>query len=98
MKTVDKVLGANGESPPFFVIGNCDIIINGLTSGSVKLQYLLTETDELPVPAWTDYPEGTFSADIFKTIFISSTGVQCKFVGVSNNAGVYVRLSRFLNT
>ena len=94
---VDKVIGVDEASPSFLVVGNCDVLVQGLTSGSVVLQYKLTKTDELPSPAWTNFPDGVFTADTYKTVFISEHGVQCRLLGVSNNASVYVRLSRYLN-
>lgn len=94
---VDAVLGVGEESPDFLVVGNCDICIQGLTSGAIQLQYKLTPTTALPAPTWKNFPDGTFTSDDYKTIFISEHGVQCKLSGVANNAGVYVRLSRYLN-
>jgi len=94
---IDAVLAAGEESVPFMVVGNCDILVSGLTAGSVALQYKLTPTTALPDPQWTLFPEGTFTTDIYKTVFISEHGVLCKLVGQGNNAGTYVRLSRYLN-
>jgi len=94
MDYIDVVLGANESSDKFHVTGYCDVIISGLTSGAVKLQYLLHPTAALPIPAWTDFPEGSFSENTFKTIYLCSHGVYFKFVGVANNAGVYVKIAR----
>jgi hypothetical protein len=94
---VDAVLGVDESSPAFLVVGNCDVVVQGLTSGAVKLQYKLTKTAALPSPAWTDMPDSTFTVDTYKTIFISEHGVTCRLTGASNNAGVYVRLAKFLN-
>ena len=94
---VDKVIGVDEASGAFLVVGNCDILVQGLTSGEVVLQYKLTKTTELPTPGWEQFPDGVFTADVYKTVFISEHGVQCRLQGVSNNADVYVRLSRFLN-
>jgi len=94
MDYIDVVLGANESSNKFHVTGYCDVIISGLTSGAVKLQYLLHPTVALPVPAWTDFPDGSFSTNLFSTIFLSSHGVYFRWVGVSNNAGVYVKIAR----
>ena len=91
---MDDVLGVDATSPEIHVTGYCDIVIQGLTSGSVKLQYLLNKTTALPSPVWTDFPDGSFSTDLFNTIFLSSHGVYFKWVGVGNNAGVYVKIAR----
>lgn len=93
----DKLLGVGEECDEIIVIGQCDIVIHGLTSGSVKLQYKLTDSDEIPDNNFWDHPIGVFSGDVFKTIFVSSIGVKCKLVGVGNNSGTYVRISRHLN-
>lgn len=95
--TTDKTLGVDEECDEIIVIGKCDIVVHGLTTGSVKLQYKLTETDELPSPTYWDHPIGEFTEDTFCTIFVSSVGVKCKLIGATNNDGVYVRLSRHLN-
>jgi len=94
MDYIDAVLAANASSGEIHVTGYCDIVVQGLTSGSVKLQYLLNKTTALPAPAWTDFPDGSFSTNLFSTIFLSSHGVYFKWVGVSNNAGVYVKIAR----
>ena len=97
MHSVDSVLGVGESSPSMLLVGNCDVVVSGLSAGAVKLQYLLTPTTALPSPAWTDFPDGSFTEDIYKTIFVSEHGVQFRFTGVANNAGVYVRLARYLN-
>lgn len=89
---VDATLGLNEETAAFMLVGHCDIWISGLTSGDVKLQVLFPNE-----VAYRDVPSGSFSADTFKNFFISEHGVKAKLVGVSNNAGVYVRMGRFLN-
>ena len=94
---IDAVLGVNGISPSFLLVGNCDVIVSGLTAGAVKLQYRLSPTVALPAPAWTDFPDGSFSANVYQTIFISDHGVIFRLVGVANNAGVYVRMAKFMN-
>ena len=91
---MDDVLGIGATSPEIHVTGYCDIVIQGLTSGSVKLQYLLSKTTELPAPVWTDFPDGSFTTDTFSTMFMSAVGVYFRFVGVTNNAGVYVKIAR----
>lgn len=91
---MDVVLGVGGTSPEIHVTGYCDLVIQGLTSGVVKLQYLLNKTAALPAPAWTDFPDGSFSANTFQTIFMSAIGVYFRLVGVANNAGVYVKVAR----
>lgn len=97
MHCVDAVIDENESSPSMLLVGNCDIVISGLTSGSVKLQYLLPPTVALPSPAWTDYPADAFTEDAYKTLFISEHGVQFRLTGVSNNDSVYVRMARYLN-
>lgn len=88
----EATLGADETSGTFLIIGNCDIWVSGLTSGTVKLQLLFPRKT-----TWLDVPDGTYTDDTMKTIFISEDGVRCRLVGVSNNAGVYVRMGRFLN-
>jgi len=94
---MDAVLGVGDTSPEFHVVGYCDLVIQGLTSGAVKLQYLLDKTTALPSPAWTDFPDGSFSTNIFNTVFLSQHGVYMRFVGVANNAGTYVKIAWHLN-
>ena len=93
---VDAVLGANESTDDFLVVGLCDVIVDGLSSGGVTLQYKLQPSTALPSPAWTTFPEGEFTEDTYKTVFISEHGVKCRLTGVSNNAGVYGRLARHL--
>jgi hypothetical protein len=97
LRIVDAELDENDSSPSFLAVGYCDVVISGLTSGSVKLQYLLKPTTALPSPAWTDMPEGSFSADTYTTLFFSEHGVNLRLTGVSNNDGVYVRMASFVN-
>lgn len=97
MHSVDTILAANASSAAFLTVGYCDIVISGLTSGSVKLQYKLPPTAVLTAPAWTDFPDGSFTEDAYRTIFVSEHGVQMRLTGVSNNANVYVRLARYIN-
>lgn len=89
---VDATLGAGESTGAFLVIGMCDLWISGLTSGSVKLQLQFPGDS-----SWRDVPDGSFTTDTYKTIFISEHGVKCRLTGVSNNAGVYARLGKFLN-
>lgn len=96
-QVVDAVLGAGESSEGIVVVGQCDILVSGLTGGQVNLQYKLSKTPNLPSPDWTDFPEGSFTSDVYKTVFISEHGIKCRLTGVGNNAGVYVRLGRFLN-
>lgn len=99
MSYTDKTLTAGGETPAFTIIGNCDILIKGLTAGSVKLQYLLPPSTENPSPTWEDWPssDGEFTEDGWSTVFLSESNIRFKLVGSSNNAGAYVRFGRFLN-
>jgi hypothetical protein len=83
-------LGAGESSRYFLVNGNCDILISGLTAGSVKLEALF-QGEVAPI----DLPGGSFNADIFETIFISEDQVRLRFTGVGNNAGVVVRFGRY---
>lgn len=92
---IDKVLGVGESTDSITIFGNCDVIVEGLSSGSVKLQYKLTATTELPSPQWKDFPSGTFSSDVFKTVHIAGSQVEVRLTGVSNNAGVYVRIDSF---
>ena len=94
---VDAVLGVNGTSPTALLVGNCDVVVQGLLAGAVKLQYKLTPTTALPSPAWVDFPDGSFTTDTYMTVFISDHGVLFRLQGVSNNDGVYVRMAKFMN-
>ncbi len=94
---VDKLLGAGESTDGILMVGYCDFLISGLSSGAVKLQYLLKPTAVLIAPTWTDFPDMSFTADVYKTVFISEHGTLLRLTGVANNAGVYCRLSRFLN-
>lgn len=87
-KLVDTIGGV--ESTDWFIIqGTCDLFVSGLTSGSVKLQILFQgETVE------KDWPEGEFADNVYKTLFISEEQAKVRVIGVSCNAGVYVRLGR----
>lgn len=84
-----STLAANGSSSYLIINGSCDILVKGLTAGSIKLQAIFPE-DTTPI----DIPDGSFTADVFKTIFISEDQVKVRLTGVSNNAGVIVRLAR----
>lgn len=92
-KIIDGVLGVGEETDSIKLIGKADLVISGLTAGSVKLQYKLRPTDNLTSPAWTDYPNGSYTADTFTSIEVNDHGTEFKLVGVTNNAGVYARLS-----
>lgn len=86
-------LGVGENSTPFIVVGSCDLWVFNLTSGTVKFQVAFPEDRS----TWYDHPDGAFTADTSKTIFISEDKVQGRFLGVSNNADVYVRVGRTLN-
>jgi hypothetical protein len=89
---VEDTLSVDGEGSEFSLIGNCDVWISGLTSGSVTLKIKFPRST-----TWRDVPDATFTQDTWKTIFISESGVQGKLVGSNNNDGVYVRLARYSN-
>ncbi len=36
MHSVDAVLGVGESSPSMLLVGNCDLVISGLTGGAVK--------------------------------------------------------------
>lgn len=97
MHSVDKVIDANEYSPDFMAVGYCDVCVNGLTSGVVKLQFKFPVSTELPVPTWMDFPNKTYASDTFESIRISEHGVLVRLLGVDNNNGVYVRIGRYLN-
>ena len=97
MHSVEAVLTVGGASPSFLMVGSCDILVEGLTAGAVKLQYKLPPSTLKAVPAWTDFPDESYSADVYKTVFISEHGVLLRLLGVANNDTVYVRLARYLN-
>lgn len=93
MAYVDATLAANASTDPLILIGNCDIWIDTLTSGAVKLQIRHGSGG-----TWKDVPDASYTEDVFKTIFISGDQVYGRLTGVSNSTSVYVRLSRFQNT
>jgi hypothetical protein len=95
-KTVDAVLGVDASTDSLLCVGQCDIIVQGLSEGAVKLQYLLPKTVALTSPAWVDFPDGSFIVDTYKTIFISEHGVKLRLTGVSNNDTVYVKIAKHL--
>jgi hypothetical protein len=97
---VEAILGVDESCAQFLITGKCDILVEGLTSGAVQLQYKLPKSTVKTAPAWTAWPGtgGTFTADAYKTVFLSEHGVLCRLTGVSNNNGVYVRIGRYNNT
>jgi len=94
---VDEVIGVGGETAPFIAKGMCDIIIQGLSAGAVKLQYMVRPTAAMPSPTWNDIPDGSFTADTMQTLFLSSSFIKVKLLGVANNANVYCRIDREVN-
>ena len=80
------------ETEEFTIVGNCDIWVSGLTSGSVKLQI------KFPLQGnWRDVPDEEYTEDTFKTIFISEAGVKGKLVGTDASTGTYMRFARHMN-
>ncbi len=94
---IDKFLEGTDETDPIKLIGYCDIVIQGMTSGTVTLQYKLKKTDILIAPTWENHPTGEFTENVSKTIFISDFGNEYKLVSSGTNAETYVRLSYFAN-
>lgn len=97
MHMVEASLGVGESSPGFLIVSNCDILVEGLTAGAVKLQYKLPPSTLKAAPAWTDFPDESYAVDVYKSVFISEHGVELRLTGVANNDGVYVRLGRYLN-
>lgn len=97
IKLVDKFLSGADETDSIKLVGNCDIIIQGMESGSVTLQYKLKKTDVLVSPTWEIHPNGIFTENTAKTVFISDYGNRYKLVSVDTNAETYARLSYFIN-
>ena len=93
MAYTQATLGANESTDPFILVGTCDIWIDNLNSGAVKLQIRHGAGG-----SWKDVPDASYTSDVFKTIFISEDQVYGRLTGVSNNAAVYARLGRYLNT
>jgi len=91
MSDYDNYLATDGTGDKFPAIGACEFIIQGLTSGYVKIQYLVPKTNLLTEPEWADYPGLIFIADTYRKISLSEEGVYFRVVGVGNNANVYVR-------
>lgn len=86
---VTNRIGANEEGAAFPVEGECDLFVSGLTEGEVHLMILFPGEDEYILA-----PTGVFIEDVMKTYYVAEHGVQCKLVGVGNNAGVFTRLAR----
>lgn len=97
MHMVEASLGVGESSAGFLIVGQCDVLVEGLTAGAVKLQYKLPPSTLKAAPAWTDFPDESYTTDVYKTVFISEHGVQLRLTGVANNAATYVRLGRYLN-
>jgi hypothetical protein len=95
MNYVEGVIDA-GESTAggFIISGNCDVVVEGLTAGSIKLQYKLRPSPLNASPDWKDFPDGSFTEDTFKTLYISSAGVYGRLTSDGGNDGVYVKISR----
>ena len=94
---MDALVATDQVSPEFLAIGYCDIAVQNLLAGTMKLQYKLPVTANLPAPEWKDFPDGAFTTDTFQTIFVSQHGVMVRFVGVANNTSVYVKAARHNN-
>lgn len=90
----EKVLGVGESSDPFVISGSCDLLVEGLTAGSVKLQYLIPASAIWLTPTWVDFPDQSYTADVYKTVFMADDQVSLRLTGVANNAGVRVRFSR----
>jgi hypothetical protein len=89
----DTITGVEA-SDELLLVGNCDVWISGITGGSVKLQLKFPGAGQ----TWRDVPDEEYTADTWKTIFISEHGVFFRLLGVSATGSVYTRLARFLNT
>jgi len=93
MAYTESTLGVGGDSASFEPNGSkFDIIIQGITSGTVKLQYKLPVSAIKDTPVWTDFPNGTYSADTYTSIEVVSKNVQFRLLGVDNNAGIYIKM------
>jgi hypothetical protein len=97
LRIVDAVLDVDESSPSFLAVGYCDVVVQGLSAGTVKLQYKLKPTTALLSPAWVDFPDGSFTSDTYTTLFFSEHGVNLRLTGDGNNDTVYVRMSSFIN-
>jgi len=87
-KSVGGVLAAGGVTSDISLVGNCDILIEGLTAGSISLQYRSPNTK-----LFVDMPDGSYTSDTYATVFFSRE-MECRLKGTGNNATVYVELSR----
>ena len=97
----DKVEGLLDDTDTTDAIigeGQFDVVVEGLTSGSIKLQYKLPKVKDSVIydPDWVDFPDGEFVTDVYKTVFISEAGVFLRALGSGNNSGVYVRIAKHL--
>jgi hypothetical protein len=91
MAVYDEYLDVDGEGTPFPAIGVCELCIQGLTQGSVKVQYLIPQTEKMLSPEWVDFPGLAFSTNVYQKVYLSDPGVSFRVVGDGNNDGVYVR-------
>lgn len=96
MSHYDEYIDANETTEQFPGVGVCEFIIQGLTSGMVKIQYLIPKTPTIPSPTWADYPGLAFVSDTYRKVYLSEEGVYFRAVGVGNNNDVYIRF-RTLN-
>jgi len=96
MSHYDELIDANGEGSAFPGVGVCEFIVQGLTQGIIKIQYLIPKTDVMTNPVWVDYPGLAFTGNTYKKVYLSEEGVYFRAVGVDNNNDVYVRF-RTLN-
>lgn len=88
MSYIDATLGVNESSDDIMLRGQCDVWVSGITTGQVVLQVRFPGST-----TWRDVPEGTFSSEAMKSISVTEDQVHFRFLGIGNNAGVYVRLA-----
>lgn len=91
MPIYDYLLDANGVSDKFPAIGACEFIIQGLTTGIIKIQYLIPKTPTMTSPEWVDYPGLSFISDTYRKVYLSTEGVYFRAVSVGSNDNVYIR-------
>jgi len=78
-KSVGVSLETNGETSAISLIGRCDILIEGLTAGTVSLQYISPNTK-----LFVDMPRASYTTDTYTAVFFS-TNRKCRLKGTDNN-------------
>ena len=90
----DFKLGTDGTSESVMVSGTVDVWIFDLSAGSITMQVLFPASSVSGEPTWRDFPSGSFSSPMGKTLYIGEEQVRIRFVGTGNTDGSYIRVGR----